>query len=1331
MGSEGQVKRDRRLPALLGLAAVAMFAVRAEAKIIEAWTATQDGNWNLTAGGTMKGCMTTSAPGAELSFAITTAERGIYRLFVRVVKAGDAGYMKVRIDDDFETELHAYSRSNITKSIFARQCILSKGKHTVKIVNAGKKHAELGGNHLYVLGLDVSRVYAQKGTGQFQVGQQIEAEECTAINGSWALSRGSQLGAMMSKAKDAWMEFTVDVPKADHYQLDVLVYKEVDGGIMGVAVDGRDVKEIDTHAPKRTHTWLHVGDLDLPVGKHTVRVAVTGKQNKLSPDCWLYVDALRLGRKIEDVVFRFADLDFKPYGGWFNQPSSGARTSKGRPLHFIVEDTGKGMGWRARLARTVNVSETPYAVLRYRASGNVGPCFTIRLLGTGGTKDRPIKELNVVVSGDLAVRNKERQVVKRMREKFTATGIAVGLKSQFDRADLWLDSIEFRVAKPKEKISDALAFRPLKVEEASGHKDFLLVDVPARAHKEPFSIPAATDDCGLFSHPAIMVENIPFRLTAKDRVPETGARWKEQKPLEVDIPAAAREIFLLIWAKVPVVDGHAGPGHRPIGVIDQSERFTIEAVSEAGQADFFIPYNVLEEQYGLKRGLYLYVIHPEEGSVPKRLIFHDKMGSCSSSFALVALTCNKGAPVSPEPKLGGAPTWYPALRKKSAPVKRKIEVKLEGSIAGLSDGIVTAELDLSEGLKWQRLEAPVYGKMAVAQTPLFSVGQGDKWSASDEWRVLEKKPLNDGISVVLEHKNDKHSLRATLTMRVEGAGKLKVSLALKNTGDADFMERVKFPIIEGVKLGSAEDTWYYFAPVGGAMIHHVAGSVYGSHGYEHPLQVEAFFNPREWFALTLLSNDVKGVFRWYDVGKKRTGGWYRLEYLERRLKPGATQTFPEPIVAVSPGDWHAGFNLYRQWISTWYKPKPKARNWYRKSFVLGSWRSSEERKGVSLVEQAMNARRDWGYCDAMRMYNWNIRDGNRSYWSGEYDRRAVGSLVGGEEGFRALIRKAEAAGVGVDTYTDPILVHEASYHGSKKVREWGIGPSHGDTWYTIDAGTPAYRPCLAVKEWQDYMVGCAKYLTRDIGASILYLDETGYGARVCYRLDHPHDSPEPHYYGERELVRRIRAVIPEDVPICSENQPEDTRIQYQDGTHSGVYRQFLRRKKWIQAPANMVRFAFPDFKIFSLMYGYSLKSGNYELLKFLIFNGDGLYHSRSYGIKDYYDEDSINLTRKIFRILHENADAFASDDVEPLVPTEMPGVFANRFAAEKKVVWTLYNANYRTVRGTLLRVNHVPNAKYVNLWDESSVDTRIHDDSATLSVQMGPREVGCIAQLVE
>jgi hypothetical protein len=216
--------------------------------------------------------------------------------------------------------------------------------------------------------------------------------------------------------------------------------------------------------------------------------------------------------------------------------------------------------------------------------------------------------------------------------------------------------------------------------------------------------------------------------------------------------------------------------------------------------------------------------------------------------------------------------------------------------------------------------------------------------------------------------------------------------------------------------------------------------------------------------------------------------------------------------------------------------------------------------------------------------------------------------------------------------------------------------------------------------------------------------------------------------GEWLLTKEVRQAVPAKIATYCEFVPADVATQYLDGAYGHVSLNNHREGYGTVAPhfVNLHRFALPDFKTFELIYYVPLRNGNWFLLKYPFFNGDGYYLTGSE--LDGYDEHSRAFLTRAFKILHEHPEAFTATDVEPLVRTEQPGLFANRFSAVKETIWTLHNTNYRTVRGPLLTVPHVAGAEYFDLWNDKPLTATIEGDRAKLPIEIGPRAVGCIVQ---
>ena len=80
------------------------------------------------------------------------------------------------------------------------------------------------------------------------------------------------------------------------------------------------------------------------------------------------------------------------------------------------------------------------------------------------------------------------------------------------------------------------------------------------------------------------------------------------------------------------------------------------------------------------------------------------------------------------------------------------------------------------------------------------------------------------------------------------------------------------------------------------------------------------------------------------------------------------------------------------------------------------------------------------------------------------------------------------------------------------------------------------------------------------------------------------------------------------------------------------------------------------------------------------------------------------------------------------MPTEVAGVFANRFSTPTETVWTFYNANGRSVHDAVLKIPHVINAKYEDAWAGTILEPEVRGEEAYITVPLGPKGIGCVIQ---
>lgn len=118
-----------------------------------------------------------------------------------------------------------------------------------------------------------------------------------------------------------------------------------------------------------------------------------------------------------------------------------------------------------------------------------------------------------------------------------------------------------------------------------------------------------------------------------------------------------------------------------------------------------------------------------------------------------------------------------------------------------------------------------------------------------------------------------------------------------------------------------------------------------------------------------------------------------------------------------------------------------------------------------------------------------------------------------------------------------------------------------------------------------------------------------------------------------------------------------------------------------------------------------------------------------FGFWNPWIAEDRTLQRKIVRILRNHQDAFTDLNWTPFIGTLIPGVFANRWIAGDKTVYTLYNNNDQPVQGPVLKVPLGREYKVYDLLNGNLVDAALLSDSAYLPVSISAKESACLVVL--
>ena len=269
--------------------------------------------------------------------------------------------------------------------------------------------------------------------------------------------------------------------------------------------------------------------------------------------------------------------------------------------------------------------------------------------------------------------------------------------------------------------------------------------------------------------------------------------------------------------------------------------------------------------------------------------------------------------------------------------------------------------------------------------------------------------------------------------------------------------------------------------------------------------------------------------------------------------------------------------------------------------------------------------------------------------------------------------------------------------------------------------------CPGVPAWREVQAATYAAKVRELDVDGMYIDQFGFAnsGKDCYSAEHGHPVPSYAALTERDATRIIRHSIEtakKNVAVYTEETPVDVTSQYQDG--SFTYAMSSARRVRTMVPLSVARFALPDFKTIEILY-CDKPTGSWATgVRWVFFNGEAIWLEGK--ADEWFEPETRAEIRRCYAILRKHRDAFTTLHPEPLVPTEQGGVYANRFPAEGKTVYTLYNARHRTVRGPVLRVPHREGATYFDAWHARPAQIVRDGDHAIIHTEIGPHGTGCV-----
>lgn len=671
----------------------------------------------------------------------------------------------------------------------------------------------------------------------------------------------------------------------------------------------------------------------------------------------------------------------------------------------------------------------------------------------------------------------------------------------------------------------------------------------------------------------------------------------------------------------------------------------------------------------------------------------------------------------------------------------------------LKNGKETYAFDLNGGLHWKSIRRSNSTMLDEKLfSPVFAVRVGNKMLYSHEMDVTKVEKSADKI--VFTVKSPELKITALLSAFIEN-NTFKMSMSLTN--DANDKRRIQavFPIINNILPDNDFANAAYFFPWRGGVSGTVTADFTTEYGGLGWWQLMFAYNTKTGNGLYFFPEDATGIFKGLRM-QKFVGGERpdvkhsevviyteqpQLELVESNtalamaqyyrgydLAAGESWSSPAVRFVTYNGAWKEPLRIYSNWMRSRMKPV-KVPRWFRDTFT---WNNAHTNFFYDTKNNRyMSAKRLVGGEDAQQTAFWDnkpieypeeVKAKLPPLGRGQNGQFIPDLKRGGDATFNEEVRSVQAKGTRYTVYID----HRFCW------RELDFARKYGKLWATMDANgnypgytrsDDQYLMCFYDQDkWVEYMTRACERLIKVNGLDGIYLDELGI-AFQCFNPAHDHfkrgEYPiDPQ--GLNKSITKVRdamiAANPE-AALMTEHASSDYLTQFFDGSwdqtfYMGAFP--FTEKYYDQNKICYFRFYYPEFKL--------AEWGSSKLHpKRCLFNGMGM---------DMGGFPDTDIQRLYARAMKENGDAFASLEPEPIIPTTVDGLIANRFPAVRKMIYTFFNTSDQELTGSVKEVPVITDLHYVELLRDNPVDMDA-DGRAKLSVKAKDVALlGCFPRLL-
>jgi len=1037
----------------------------------------------------------------------------------------------------------------------------------------------------------------------------------------------------------------------------------------------------------------------------------------------------------------------------------------------------RSMSWTGRLPQPIATDNCRVALLTFRAEGIRRTYEPRALVALQGVNDKSaanevtLLEANIALSDGLT-----HTLVKPLPEGFTLDRLGVALLTESDAPRLTLERLELLAAVP-EVFSTEIAApggqtpAGLPVELGAALNGSLTAWCERVLGKHG----AALDGARTLPAGCVSVSGVPFviapgaqNLALMPQTPEQNERVEflgqtvdsrnlgpvsRDDALSVDVDARAREAYLLLAVDAPPVQPRYGIPNAPLR-LDDIECFAVELTYDRGASETAFPYSLADGGCVIPaRELGAYAVAVDSTRRLKKITLRSHQFGLN--FALAGLTLNTSAQAL-VPALAAFPAPERTVQP-AAPPARPVQVTLQGRRLTLGNRWVECSFDLAQGFALDRIvnRWNASAKVRVAPGSGLRVRVGDTVYTGRCFQAEVLRTTLTAAELKLTSQRPELPLEITVTITAFDAPELSFVARTRNLGDQPLAAEVCLPALAGLTLGDLAHTRLFF-PQYRAVDTAEPIALRAPYGPEFANQFMDVYSRPAGIGLMVRTDNREQRMAHFALRKDADGvsGGVCFPAEFNSLDPGATRAYPPVSLLAHGGDWHTAFNLYRNWVRSWYQPVKSQDEafflhaWdlqcYRPSEKL-SWREAHVPANISPDRQrfltdetfAFEQKRLGHVPDLIHFYNWTYDDQKNHDEYGAFSTPLAYAQVGGLDVFRRGIAEMQTKWqrpVSLYTLTDRFRM--SALPDQALARELAATAQYKALEDDASAALRGAKqvdgivfPGFGNERWTDFFVNDIIKMQRDTGCQIVYVD-------VFPRFSHLRSrsgvSPRE---DDMNVVQRLREGLPDEVALWSEYPLTDVASQYADGALQYYFLElnetFARRFNisdragdlCMALPLSIGRYALTRYRTICLPGGIEGSSKPSQVDAVFV-NGE-VFHEDTFRLHHTRLQEKINRS---YAVKHEYADCFGSDNPTPWVPTAAAGLTANLFPGQSRNVWTVFNGRPKTYSGVVLTVPHRQGAKYRDAWNGQPLTPVIAQGMAQLALTLDPQQPGCVVQ---